>query len=540
MSIYSILVTNNAPGCATEIEQQLTVTGCTTYIVRLASNSNALGPFNIYVDDVLYYSNASRNDMFNGIVVALECVTPTPTATPSSTPGATNTPTPSETPTNTPTQTNTPSQTASPGASPTPTETATQTPTVTPTNTATVTATNTPTETSTPTPTNTETPTNTPSETPTNTPTVTPTETPTNTPTNTETPTNTPSETPTNTPSVTATNTPSVTATNTATPTATPTNTETPTNTPSETPTSTPTETPTQTPTVTSTPTTTLTSTPTETATLTPTPTETATATPTPTNTATVTATATETATATPTPTNTATVTSTPTETPTNTPTVTQTQTPTMTETPTQTPSPTPTNQPLFAYLFIDTNGTQAKANLNAWMTSQGSSWKGFNQVPTAPSTVQSTFDAQMNAYLSYSGWTGNLGNGDEPSIITAPISTTSGGNDAYGNPIIAYTFQTVQIPIGAFTATSSNWVTVFVSTGATNGQKYSTVKNGTSSGGMVARTMNNTYNSLIINYSGSTNIPAGTYRMYSTYVGTSFQLGTSSLPNYFQGGTLV
>ena len=43
MSTYSILVTNNAPGCGTEIEQQLTVTGCTTYIVRLASNSNALG-----------------------------------------------------------------------------------------------------------------------------------------------------------------------------------------------------------------------------------------------------------------------------------------------------------------------------------------------------------------------------------------------------------------------------------------------------------------------------------------------------------------
>jgi hypothetical protein len=43
MSTYSILVTNNTPGCATEIEQQLTVTECTSYIVRLTSNSNALG-----------------------------------------------------------------------------------------------------------------------------------------------------------------------------------------------------------------------------------------------------------------------------------------------------------------------------------------------------------------------------------------------------------------------------------------------------------------------------------------------------------------
>ena len=173
-------------------------------------------------------------------------------------------------------------------------------------------------------------------------------------------------------------------------------------------------------------------------------------------------------------------------------------------------------------------------------MTSQGSTCKGFNTVPTAPSTVQSTFDAQMNAYLAYSGWTGNLAAGQEPSIITAPISTTSGGNDAYGNLISAYVFQTVEIPVGAFTATSSNWVTVFVSTGATNGQKYSTIKNGASALAMTSKTMASGYYNLVINYSGSTNIPAGTYRMYSTYVGPSFSLGTSALPNYFQGGTLI
>jgi hypothetical protein len=145
-----------------------------------------------------------------------------------------------------------------------------------------------------------------------------------------------------------------------------------------------------------------------------------------------------------------------------------------------------------------------------------------------------------MNAYLSYTGWTGNLAAGEEPAIIQAPISTTSGGVDAFGNAIVAYTFQTVEIPVGAFTATSSNWVTVFVSTGATNGQKYSTIKNGTTPGGTVSRTMNTTYSNLVINYSGNTNIPAGTYRLYSTYSATAFQLATAVLPNYIQGGTLV
>jgi hypothetical protein len=190
--------------------------------------------------------------------------------------------------------------------------------------------------------------------------------------------------------------------------------------------------------------------------------------------------------------------------------------------------------------LFIDTSATQARANLRSWMISKGSSFLGFTQVG-APSSSQSTFDAQMNAYLSYTGWTGNLAAGQEPAIIQSPICLGGcSGNDVYGNPINQNVFQTVQIPVGAFTATSTNWVTVFVPTGATPGQKYSTVKNGTSAGAMASRNMNTTYNSLIINYSGNTNIPAGVYRMYSTYAATDFSLGTSSLPNYFQGGTLV
>jgi hypothetical protein len=142
MSTYSILVINTAPGCDNQIEQQISVTECTSYIVRLSSNSNALGPFNIYVDDVIYYSAATRTDMFNGIVVTLACVTPTPT------------------PTLTPTLT--PSPTATVGTSPTPTQTQTQTPSETPTGTPSVTPPTTPTNT----PTNTSTPTPTPSTTP--------------------------------------------------------------------------------------------------------------------------------------------------------------------------------------------------------------------------------------------------------------------------------------------------------------------------------------------------------------------------------------
>ena len=127
MTLYSILVTNNAPGCNTEIEQPVPVTGCTSYIVRLTSNSNALGPFNVFIDDVIYLSAVTRNEMLMGIVVTLECGTPTPTptitptVTPTITPSPTFTPTPSATPGATPTQTETPTPTTTKTPTPSPT-----------------------------------------------------------------------------------------------------------------------------------------------------------------------------------------------------------------------------------------------------------------------------------------------------------------------------------------------------------------------------------------------------------------------------------
>lgn len=168
MSLYSIFVVNKAPGCNdTLVSEQLNVTGCTDYIVRITSNTNALGPFEVYSSEspigltgaTLQYSAQTRTQMLNGVVVQLgPCATPTPTPTPTITNTPTITPTisltPSITPTNTETPTQTPTNTPTPGLSPSPTPTITETPTQTPTLT--------PTETITPTPTQTPTPTSTP------------------------------------------------------------------------------------------------------------------------------------------------------------------------------------------------------------------------------------------------------------------------------------------------------------------------------------------------------------------------------------------
>ena len=165
MPLFSIIVVNTTPGCDTKIEQQVDVTGCSSYLVRLTTNSDAVGPFNVYVGttgSTPYYSAVTKTQMTIGVVVVLGC-TPTPTTT--------NTQTPTQTPTNT--QTTTPTSTI--GSTPNQTPTNTGTPTQTPTNTQTKTPTQTNTGTPTQTPTNTRTPNQTPTQTPTNTRTLTPT-----------------------------------------------------------------------------------------------------------------------------------------------------------------------------------------------------------------------------------------------------------------------------------------------------------------------------------------------------------------------------
>jgi hypothetical protein len=166
-------------------------------------------------------------------------------------------------------------------------------------------------------------------------------------------------------------------------------------------------------------------------------------------------------------------------------------------------------------------------------MASQGSAFRGFwNGGATTANAV--TFNQQFNAYLNYSGWGGN-----SPAIITGTISPTSGGLDAYNNPINAYLFQTTQIPAG--TTPSNAWYTWYVSTGATNGQIMTQI--GTNNAGnpnsLTSRNLTSGYYNLTVNYTGST-IPPGTYRVYTTYGLTDFRINASVNNIYFKGNTLI
>ena len=172
-------------------------------------------------------------------------------------------------------------------------------------------------------------------------------------------------------------------------------------------------------------------------------------------------------------------------------------------------------------------------STFNGWMASQGSTFRGYwVNGPTTANSV--TFNQQMDAYLRYSGWGGNA-----PAIITGIISPTSGGNDAYGNPITAYLFQTTQVAAG--TTPTNAWYTWYVSTGATNGQIMTQI--GTNTAGnpnaLTARNLNSTIATIPVGFTGST-IPPGTYRVYTTYSNTEFRINASANNVYFKGNTLI
>jgi len=312
---------------------------------------------------------------------------------------------------------------------------------------------------------------------------------------------------------------------------------------PTPTPTVTPSSvTPTPTPTNTQTPTTTPTNTPTPSITPsnTPTPSITASITPTPTITATNTQTPTTTPTNTPTQTTTQTNTPTPSITPSNTPTVSLTAsvTPTNTKTPTPTPSITPTltltpsqtTPALGAYLFIEpTSGATA---IGTWQTNQGVYFYGFTNA-SQPSLAQQYFEADMEAYVSFTGWS----SGQFPTVVRATVPQSSGGVDSFGQPIVEYNFVTTQVTDSI--CSGEAWYTWLIPTSLTNnGVQNQIAISLAGPGDGVAVNMNSTIYQNTFTYTGGT-IPAATYKVYTTYPDPTFQQ-TNTGNIYFRGNSVV
>jgi hypothetical protein len=239
----------------------------------------------------------------------------------------------------------------------------------------------------------------------------------------------------------------------------------------------------------------------------------------------------------TPTPTITPTNTITPTYTPSNTvtPSITSTlTTPTPTKTVTKTPRVTnsPTPAPFFAYLFIEPN--TGSTLIGDWMyTVNSQNFFGFTN-GSQPTQNQSDFNTEMNVYVDFSGWTA----GTFPSVITQTIPKVSGGNDAYGNAVIANNFTTAAIT--ANTLSGSGWFIWMIPTGATNGLYQSQIDYSVHSpNSLTPVNMESTIYSYTFYYTGST-IPNTTYRVYTTFPGVDFNLSNLDTNIYFRGNSLT
>jgi hypothetical protein len=234
----------------------------------------------------------------------------------------------------------------------------------------------------------------------------------------------------------------------------------------------------------------------------------------------------------TPTPTPSITPTVTITATPPTTPTITPTSsiTPSVTTTPTVTP--TPSTVFMYAYLFIEP--FSGSTDIGNYMANVGSGFYGFTNGFGPDTSSPSQFNIDMNEYVSYSGWTN-----DFPSVRSQLIPISSGGLDSFGNAKIAYNFTTHEVPIG--TVEGLAWYTWIIMTGDTGGgiQRsigYTTDGNPNS---LTNVFMDSTIYNNTFTYTGST-IPSGTYRVYTTWASTPFQIDNSSTNIFFKGDTVT
>lgn len=245
----------------------------------------------------------------------------------------------------------------------------------------------------------------------------------------------------------------------------------------------------------------------------------------TPTPTVSITPTFTPTASFTPTmmtPTPTPSITSSPPPAPSQTPTLSQTPTITLT------PSPTRQRQPA-AYLFIEP--FSGSSNIGQWMYDRGLSFYGFTN-GTQPTMNQTTFNDELNGYVDFSGWT----SGDFPRIFTSNVPQTSGGVDSYGNPIVAYNFETMIVPSN--TVESDGWYTWIIPTGLTIGLIQKEIDVSMDNPNVLVSTFTEpkiyTYT---FDYTGNT-IFRTTYRVYTTFPSSNFKL--SNITNIYFRGSVV
>ena len=181
------------------------------------------------------------------------------------------------------------------------------------------------------------------------------------------------------------------------------------------------------------------------------------------------------------------------------------------------------------AYLFIEpTSGSTA---IGQWQTSQGVYFFGFTNA-SQPSLAQQYFQADMEAYVSFTGWT----SGTFPTILNAQVPQVSGGLDSFGQSKVAYNFVTTQVTPSI--CSGEAWYTWLIPTSLTDNKVQNQIALSTAGpGDGFAVNMNSTIYQNTFTCTGGT-IPAATYKVYTTYPDPTFQL-TNSGNIYFRGNSV-
>jgi len=188
---------------------------------------------------------------------------------------------------------------------------------------------------------------------------------------------------------------------------------------------------------------------------------------------------------------------------------------------------------PLRAYIFVEpmSKHVMIKNHLNKLPFIGRLPFVGFHGVNAG------AWKDNLPNYINMTHWI----DGRLPQIMQVDIPQTSGGIDTFGNPVQAFNFKTVKITKNTVNDKFS-WIIVLIPINAmsndTKRQRRIRIdeKAGNITKSSTIFTTDNVMSETVINYNGN-RIPAGQYRVYSTYPSSNMRLNLNSTNDVYIRG---
>ena len=188
---------------------------------------------------------------------------------------------------------------------------------------------------------------------------------------------------------------------------------------------------------------------------------------------------------------------------------------------------------PLRAYIFVEpmSKHVMIKNHLNTLPFIGRLPFVGFHGVNAG------AWKDNLPNYINMTHWI----DGRLPQIMQVDIPQTSGGIDTFGNPVQSFNFKTVKITKNTVNDKFS-WIIVLIPINAmsndTKRQRRIRIdeKAGNITKSSTIFTTDNVMSETVINYNGN-RIPAGQYRVYSTYPSSGMRLNLNSTNDVYIRG---